>query len=249
MLWPEGPGPVTSPLPKGESASRPPSAPETIDKEKMPPPSLAKGSEGLQAKRPSGEASGTQPVPRPLRNTKPTPPIRSVTEKTVQAKIEPKPVEKAPELKPVRTAGKISDPIPGPVQPSPSVASIPEKTSMKPAALNQSKSIEKKAEAVSVSPVKPSPVPAVKEEVNRKRIEEIPLIGELPYEIKEKLGNLQINVHSYSKDPAECLVFINMHRYRVGDKIGEGGPLLKEITSDGVIIDYGEGEVRLQVGR
>jgi len=54
-------------------------------------------------------------------------------------------------------------------------------------------------------------------------------------------------VHSYSKDPAECLVFINMHRYKVGDKIGEGGPLLKEITPDGVIIDYGEGEVRLQV--
>jgi len=49
------------------------------------------------------------------------------------------------------------------------------------------------------------------------------------------------------KDPAERLVFINMHRYKVGDKIGEGGPLLKEITPNGVIIDYGEGVARLQV--
>jgi len=100
---------------------------------------------------------------------------------------------------------------------------------------------------VAVSPVKPSPSPAAKEEVDRKRIEAIPLFGELPYEIKEKLGKLQINVHSYSKDPAERLVFINMHRYKVGDKIGEGGPLLKEITPNGVIIDYGEGVARLQV--
>ena len=73
------------------------------------------------------------------------------------------------------------------------------------------------------------------------------MISELPSEIKEKLGKLQINVHSYSRDPAECLVFINMRRYKVGDKIGEGGPLLKEITPNGVIIDYGEGEVLLQV--
>ena len=239
MLWPEGPDPVTSPLPQGESASRSPS----------PPPSLAKGSEGLQAKRSSEEASGTQPVPRPLRKAKPAPPIRSVTEKTAQAKIESKPVEKAPEPKSVPTAGETTTPIPDPVQPSPSVASIPEKTPMKPAASDQSKSVEKQAKTVTASPAKPSPAPAAKEEVDRKRIEAIPLIGELPYEIKEKLGKLQINVHSYSQDPAERLVFINMRRYEVGDKIEEDGPLLKEIIPNGVIIDYGEGEVRLQVGR
>jgi len=247
MLWLEGPGPVTSPLPQGESASRSPSTPETI--EKTPPPSLAKGDKGLQAKRSSGKASGTQPVPRPLHKAKPAPTIRSVTEKTPQAKIESKPVEKVPEPKSVPTAGETTTPIPGPVQPSPSVSSNPEKTSMDPAAPVQSNSVEKQAKTVTASPAKPPPVPAAKEEVDRKRIETIPLIGELPYEAKEKLGKLQINVHSYSKDPAECLVFINMHRYEVGDKIGEDGPLLKEITPNGVIIDYGEGEVRLQVGR
>lgn len=256
MLWPEGPGPVKSPLPKGESASLPLSAPETIDKEKARPPSFAKGSEGLQAKRSSGEASGTQPVPRPLRKAKPAPPIRSVTEKMAPAKTESKPVEKAPDLKPVSTAGEISDPRPGPVaavekkepvQPSPPVSSSPEKASMEPAASDQGKEVEEPAEAVAVGPAEPPAALAAKEQVSRKRIEAIPLISELPYEIKEKLGKLQINVHSYSRDPAERLVFINMHRYKVGDKIGEGGPLLKEITPKGVIIDYGEGEARLQV--
>ena len=258
MLWLEGPGPVGSVLPKGESASLPVPAPTTIDKEKTLPPSFAKGSEALQAKRSAGEASGTQPVPRPLRKTKPAPPIRSVSDKTAPEKIESKPVEKSPDPKPVPTAQDTSDPKPGPVaavekrkpvQPSPSVSSSPEKTPMEPAALDQSKSVEKQAKTLTAGPAKPPPVPAAKEQVNRKSIEAIPLISELAYELKEKLGRLQINVHSYSKAPAECQVFINMHRYRVGDKIGEDGPLLKEITPDGVIIDYGGGEVRLQVGR
>jgi len=67
--------------------------------------------------------------------------------------------------------------------------------------------------------------------------------------VKEKLGNLQINVHSYTEDPKERLIFINMKSYRVGDHIGENGPVLKEITPEGAVIDYGDGMVRLQVGR
>lgn len=256
MLWPEGPGPVKSPLPKGESASLPLSAPETI--EKTPPPSSSPDSASLQPKRLSAQASTPQPARGSVQEAKPSRPTKIVVEKIAPSKTKSKPAEKAPDLKPVSTAGEIPDPRPSPeaavekrepVQPSPSVSSSPEKAFMKTAESDKSKAVEKQAEAVAVSPVKPSPAPAAKEGVDRKRIEAIPLIGELPYEIKEKLGKLQINVHSYSKDPAERLVFINMHRYKVGDKIGEGGPLLKEITPEGVIIDYGEGEVRLQVGK
>jgi general secretion pathway protein B len=256
MLWPEGPGPVKSPLPKDESASPPLSAPETI--EKTPRPSFAKGGKGLQAKRPSAETSDTQPIPGLLRKAKPVRPITSVTKKMASVKSKSLLAQKEPGPKPVSTSRKISEPRPGsvaavkkrePVQPSPSVSLSPEKASKEPAASDQEKAVEKQTEAVAVSPSKPPPTSAAKEQVNMKRIEAIPLVSKLPYEIKEKLGKLQINVHSYSKDPAERLVFINMHSYKVGDKIGEGGPLLKEITPDGVIIDYGEGEARLQVGR
>ena len=255
MLWPEGPGPVKSSLPKGESASLPLSATETIEKTRLPPSSP--DSESLQLKRSPGHASTTpHSAQGSVQEAKPSRSTKIVVEKIAPSETKSKPVEKAPDPKPVSTAGEIPDPSPGPVaavekrepvQPSSPVSSSPEKASMEPAASGQRKAVEKQAEAVAVSPVKPSPSPAAKEEVDRKRIEAIPLIGKLPYEIKEKLGKLQINVHSYSKDPAERLVFINMHRYKVGDKIGEGGPLLKEITPNGVIIDYGEGEVRLQV--
>jgi len=256
MIWPEGPGPVKTPLPRDESASRPPSAPAPTGREKVTPPSSPKGSEGLKPKRPSVQASSRQRVPRPLRKAKPARPIRSVTEKKAPAKTESKPVEKVPNLRPVSRAKEITRTRPSPVagvekresvRPAPLLSSIPKDAPMEPEASDQSKAGEKLIEAVAVSPAEPPPAPVAKEQVNRKRTEAIPLISELPYEIKQKLGKLQINVHSYSKDPAECLVIINMHSCKVGDKIGEGGPLLKEITPDGVIIDYGEGEARLQV--
>ncbi|MGM0425844.1 MAG: general secretion pathway protein GspB [Thermodesulfobacteriota bacterium] len=77
----------------------------------------------------------------------------------------------------------------------------------------------------------------------------IPLVSELPEEIRDALEELEINVHVYSEDPQERLVFINMRNRKVGDRIGETGPILKEITPEGVIIDYGEGLARLKVGR
>jgi len=88
----------------------------------------------------------------------------------------------------------------------------------------------------------PEPQPKAKEET-------VPLLQDLPDEVRKKLGEFEINVHGYSKDPAESLVFINMQKYRVGDRIGSriDGPILKNITPDGVIIDYGEGQARLVV--
>ncbi|MDZ7698287.1 MAG: general secretion pathway protein GspB [Deltaproteobacteria bacterium] len=77
----------------------------------------------------------------------------------------------------------------------------------------------------------------------------IPLVSELPDDVKEMLSGFHINIHVYAEDPAERLVFINMRNRKVGDRIGEGGHVLKEITPDGVIIDYGKGQALLRVGR
>ena len=210
----------------------------------------------MQVKRPAGRTSTHQPARGFVQEAKPSRPSKIEVEKIAPAKAKPEPEEREPRLRPVSRAREIPRTRPGhvareakrePVPLSPTVSAISEDDSMKAAALEQSKGSEKPVEAKVVTPAEPPPAPAAKEQVNKKRIEAIPLIGELPYDIKEKLGKLQINVHSYSEDPAERLVFINMHRYKVGDKIGEGGPLLKEIIPNGVIIDYGEGEARLQV--
>ena len=52
-----------------------------------------------------------------------------------------------------------------------------------------------------------------------------------------QLADLHIDIHVYSSIPAERFVFINMNKYREGDKLSEG-PQLKTITSDGAVLDY-----------
>jgi len=94
-----------------------------------------------------------------------------------------------------------------------------------------------------------SPLPAREKARGSGEKTTIPLLSELPYEVREKLGKLQINVHSYSEKPKERLIFINMKSLKVGDPIGENGPVLKEITPEGAVIDYGDGQARLKVGR
>ena len=59
----------------------------------------------------------------------------------------------------------------------------------------------------------------------------------------------KVRIHAYDEDPEKRIVYINMQNYQVGDRIGENGPLLAEIVPDGVIVDYGEGRVRLEISR
>lgn len=49
--------------------------------------------------------------------------------------------------------------------------------------------------------------------------------------------DLNIDIHVYSDKPADRFVFINMNQYRE-NAILEEGPLLREITREGVILEY-----------
>lgn len=101
--------------------------------------------------------------------------------------------------------------------------------------------------APAVNPV-PAPLPYGPQEApSQPQTEELPLLSELPLDVREKIGKVQINVHSYAEDPVNRLIFINMKRLKAGDRITEDGPVLKEITPEGAIIDYGEGQVRVKV--
>ena len=75
----------------------------------------------------------------------------------------------------------------------------------------------------------------------------IPLVDDLPYETRQKYEALQINVHIYDKKSSERRVFINMHSYKEREKIGEAGPVLIAIIPEGIIVDFGEGKVQMNV--
>lgn len=75
----------------------------------------------------------------------------------------------------------------------------------------------------------------------------VPLIDELPFEIQNRIPKMTIMAHAYHKDPSKCFAFINGQFYRVGNRIGPNGPVLREITPDAIVIDYGTGRARIPV--
>ncbi|MEE8345447.1 MAG: general secretion pathway protein GspB [Woeseiaceae bacterium] len=51
------------------------------------------------------------------------------------------------------------------------------------------------------------------------------------------LPDLHLDIHVYSDQPAERFVFVNMNKYREQARLAEG-PLVKEITPEGVILEH-----------
>ena len=104
-----------------------------------------------------------------------------------------------------------------------------------------------KEEAVKQDSVAAPPEPGKENAPVPSEKQKITLVDDLPYETRQKYEDLQINVHIYDEKPDERRVFINMHSYKEGDKIAEGGPVLVAIIPEGIIVDYGEGKVQMNV--
>ncbi|MGB5166030.1 MAG: general secretion pathway protein GspB [Woeseiaceae bacterium] len=52
-----------------------------------------------------------------------------------------------------------------------------------------------------------------------------------------ELPDMHVDIHVYSEVPAERFVFINMDKHREGSTLDEG-PTVREITVDGVVLEY-----------
>ena len=76
--------------------------------------------------------------------------------------------------------------------------------------------------------------------------EKIILVDDLPYETRQKYEDLQINVHIYDENKEERRAFINMRSYKEGEKIEDGATLVA-IIPEGIIVDYGDGKVQINV--
>lgn len=48
---------------------------------------------------------------------------------------------------------------------------------------------------------------------------------------------LHLDIHVFSAEPSQRFVFINMNKYREGERLNEG-PVVEEITSDGVTLSH-----------
>ncbi len=65
----------------------------------------------------------------------------------------------------------------------------------------------------------------------------VPTLDQLRLSGSVDLPELHLDIHVFSADPAARFVFINMNKHREGAQI-EAGPEIREITPDGVILEY-----------
>ena len=66
----------------------------------------------------------------------------------------------------------------------------------------------------------------------------LPTVQELRADGTLALPDLHVDIHVYSEVPTDRFVFINMNKYNEGSRLAEG-PVVKEITTDGVVLDQG----------
>jgi hypothetical protein len=73
---------------------------------------------------------------------------------------------------------------------------------------------------------------------------DLPFLRQMPEAFREGVPEMVVNVHLYSANEAENLVYINDRHVRKGDRI-EGGVKLKAIVHDGVVLDHGGTKFKL----
>ena len=70
-------------------------------------------------------------------------------------------------------------------------------------------------------------------------------LKDLPLSSRDNLSQYEVNVHVFDDNPEQRFVLINMDKYKEGDRVANNGPIVDEITREGVIVDYGSGKVLL----
>ena len=102
--------------------------------------------------------------------------------------------------------------------------------------VEQARRQQPKVEAEPIASEVPAvaPPPQAASTVNSARV---PTIDELRLDGSLQLPELHIDIHVFSDRPGDRFVFINMVKHREQSRLAEG-PVVREITTDGVILQY-----------
>lgn len=85
----------------------------------------------------------------------------------------------------------------------------------------------------------PAPTEEKKPESEPNSTHKIPFLGELPYEFRQSVPKMKINVFVYSSDPSERFVMINMVKYKAGQQTTDAVEL-REIRPESLVVSYGD---------
>ena len=95
-------------------------------------------------------------------------------------------------------------------------------------------------ESVAATPAQAAPAQAAPTEAasaSQFTLRALPTADELRLTGKMQIAELHLDIHVYSDTPADRFVFINMIRHQENSRLAEG-PVVREITPEGVILDY-----------
>lgn len=90
--------------------------------------------------------------------------------------------------------------------------------------------------AVNLEPITPKTIPVKKSP---------PFLSDLPYDFRQTVPKLTINVFVYSEHPEDCSVMIDMVKYKSGQQIKDA-MVLKEIRPDSLVIVYQNREFQIE---
>lgn len=93
-----------------------------------------------------------------------------------------------------------------------------------------------------LSNASPPAAPPSKSSVNSRSqpIQNMPTKQELEIETANYLPGLSINVHYFSDESRQRFVRINMRKYHEGSRLDDFQAVVKEITRQGIILDFGD---------
>lgn len=67
--------------------------------------------------------------------------------------------------------------------------------------------------------------------------ESVPFLTAMPVEFQRDLPPLAVNIHVYSPDQSQCILYINNRQYHRGETM-ENGVQVMDITPDGAVLQY-----------
>lgn len=123
-------------------------------------------------------------------------------------------------------------------EPADAVESLPESASASQPSFEQRLAVARENQPAPVTQAQPAAPPAISARPEPAPVaRNVPTFDELRVNGTLQMTDLHLDIHVFAENPADRFVFINMNKQRENTQLEEG-PVVREITADGVILEH-----------
>lgn len=138
------------------------------------------------------------------------------------------------------TAERVATPAPARAaepQPGPGVIAVPEPEPQPARATARQPETDTQTAAAGPEPAAAIPPPRPAAPARATVSTGLPTFSEVRADGRVTLPDLHLDIHVYSEQPSSRFVFVNMNKYKEDGRLAEG-PLVSEITPEGVVLEH-----------